>query len=126
MIRDAIRSHHPKLLELMLRNNIVRASIDRPLEPEEESLLHLAILGWTREELIDILLEHNADTSLVSGKWGTALNEACVREEFGMAKKILTKTSIDTIQLNTERYGTPIMSVLAGCSSNDSADVTIG
>lgn len=128
-IHYAVENRKSKFLRLILRNDIVKASINQPkTESPAGTPLHLAIReSIDAEALVDILLEHNADPSILSGSWGTTLNEACGLGQFGIAEKLLARLKLypDVISSVTGKYGTPVQSALAGCSSWKPANDTI-
>ncbi|KAI1123617.1 ankyrin repeat-containing domain protein [Nemania abortiva] len=75
-------------------------------------------------ETVRLLLEKGADVELVSGPYGTTLNQACVAANIEIAKLLIDRLPTKVATAITGRYGTPVQSAIVGFK-NENGDAAI-
>ncbi|KAI0465688.1 ankyrin repeat-containing domain protein [Xylaria cf. heliscus] len=101
-------------LEVILRNPVVKASIDHQI-PGKGTPLHAAIDATINSgDIVEVLLENGANAEISAGIFGTPLNTACAKANSDIAEKLLLKLPKYSEHCLTGKYGTPIQSTIVG------------
>ncbi|KAK3359510.1 ankyrin repeat-containing domain protein [Lasiosphaeria hispida] len=126
-VHYAAYSGSVSFLVQILQHPAGKAVIDGE-KPRAGTPLHAALSSGTSPstvmEIVEKLLEMGADPKIVSGRWGTTLNAACVAGDSDIVKRLLGILPTEVICSVTGKYGTSIQSAIFGFR-NATSDTTI-
>ncbi|KAI0103154.1 ankyrin repeat-containing domain protein [Nemania sp. FL0031] len=108
----AIHTERIKTLRKLLDHPLGSAATKYEV-PKKGTVLHAAAYESTYA-VVKLLLDKGADASIVSGRFGTALNVACAVGKTGTARILIRHMSTEDRNSKTGVYRTPMQSAIVG------------